>query len=163
MSIPADPSVFELQMSSDADHQANVDALIQKFAEMENGVLSKQKEKKNEKRFVLVVIPEKGSVLYKQVKQAAELTSGILTQCVVYGNMKHGKRQQSTAENIILKVNAKIGGVSHVAVPSSENVGNLLRKIDILSYPVIILGIDVTHPPPAENVCIYVVLYCTFH
>lgn len=87
-------------------------------------------------KIVFVVIPKKNSPLYSSVKQAAELEVGMLTQCVVASNVAKG--QQATIQNILLKVNSKLGGVNQVIVhpPTKEQ----LNKIDILKCPMLIIG-----------------------
>ncbi len=101
--------------------------------------------------FILVVIPAKTSRLYKHVKQAAEieLEGGILTQCIVKNNL--GKCQDATVGNLLLKINSKLGGLNQVPLPPPKPYFN---RVDILSTPVLIVGIDVTHPPPTfDKVC----------
>jgi len=97
-------------------------------------------------RLVVVIIPKKFSPLYSHVKQAAELHVGILTQCVVAHNVIKG--MESTIQNILLKLNGKLGGVNHVITPPDCTI---LSKIDILRCPMLIIGADVTHPPPGNK------------
>jgi eukaryotic translation initiation factor 2C len=96
------------------------------------------------KSFVLVMIPRKGCSLYNQVKQAAELNVGVLTQCVIQKNMDNANH--SVVKNILLKVNCKLGGINHVTI-----IPKHLNEIDILRTPVMIIGIDVNHPSPGQG------------
>jgi hypothetical protein len=99
-------------------------------------------------RMVLVIIPKKNSSIYAHVKQASELMQngkGILTQCVVGQNVFKG--QAATVQNILLKVNSKLGGVNHVIVTPPNS-----KVIDMLKCPMLIIGADVTHPPPGSMI-----------
>lgn len=100
---------------------------------------------KHQCEIVFVIIPKKNSVLYSHVKQAAEIHMGVLTQCVVAQNV--GKGQQATIQNILLKVNSKLGGRNYMVRPPQPNP----EFINILSCPMLIIGADVTHPPPGST------------
>jgi len=95
---------------------------------------------------VLVIIPKKNCPTYSHVKQAAELKTGVLTQCVVAQNVFKG--QAATVQNILLKVNSKLGGINHVIVTPNKEP---LHAIDIHRCPMLIMGADVTHPPPGST------------
>jgi len=134
--------VTEVPLRDRDDHGENVDKLRRQLNMFQRHVRNESKS------FVLVIIPAKNSVIYKQVKQASELFEVTLTQCIVRNNIKQGPRLESVVGNLILKINSKLGGVNHVPLPPSEQIQKMLNKIDILSYPCMIIGIDVTHPPP---------------
>jgi Piwi domain len=65
----------------------------------------------------------------------------VLTQCVAFSNVM--KSQTATVGNIILKLNAKLGGVNHCV-----DISNIVKNstIDFVRYPILIMGADVTHP-----------------
>lgn len=92
---------------------------------------------------VFVVIIDRNDC-YAKVKQAAELRVGILTQCIksntVY-RMGSGNPQM-TMGNIMLKVNAKLGGKNHEVVERSYN------NFNTAGSGVMFVGADVTHPSP---------------
>lgn len=48
-----------------------------------------------------------------KIKRAAELQSGILTQCLKSNTADFRKMNDMTAHNILLKINSKISGVNH--------------------------------------------------
>ncbi|KAK4880334.1 hypothetical protein RN001_008480 [Aquatica leii] len=98
-----------------------------------------RKLKKNNINFVVVVIPDFIKEMYNHVKQAAELTVGIVTQCVKAKNVF--QKKQSTLGNIILKINAKLNGRNH----RLANVPLCLQR------PCVIMGADVTHPSPESR------------
>lgn len=116
----------------------NVNKLRQAFT-----AILKQVGKKDS--FVLVVIPKKGCSLYKAVKQAAECHVGLLTQCIVAGNLVNLK--DSVVGNILLKINSKLTYVNHVVLPPA----GFEQSFTIFNYPTIIIGADVTHPPPGSG------------
>jgi len=103
----------------------------------------KQKFQGSEKQcFILCVIPGKQDERYSQVKQAAEREgqAGVLTQCVKVKNFENS--MPAIVNNILLKLNAKLGGINHVPILDD----GMLSKINILKYPTLILGMDVNHP-----------------
>ena len=114
------------------EHHDNYQALVQTFqrAFMDPAKICD---------FVLVVIPRKFSALYGQVKQASELEDamrGVLTQCVVENSVYRG--QLATVQNILLKLNSKLGGVNHVVMPSPFL--KALKRINFLNCPMLIMG-----------------------
>ncbi len=100
-----------------------------------------------EQSFILVILPRKGCLLYNHVKQAAELRCGILTQCIVGKNVTDPKRLESICGNLWLKINSKLSKVNHVILPPP----NFSECFKIFDYPTIVIGADVTHPPPGST------------
>ncbi|XP_021965582.1 protein argonaute-2 [Folsomia candida] len=97
---------------------------------------------------VVCIIPKKNSPLYSHIKQAAELHAGVglLTQCVVGQNVTKG--QDATVQNILLKINSKLGGINYAMLTPPDT--KVLSQIDIMRCPMLIIGADVTHPPPGS-------------
>ncbi|KAK6638813.1 hypothetical protein RUM43_007082 [Polyplax serrata] len=95
-------------------------------------------------QLVFVVIPEmKG--LYPKVKTICETEEGILTQCVRSRTVNQDQRKiGTTIDNILLKVNAKLGGKNHCLE------GNSMPRC--LSGYVMIVGADVTHSGPGSKI-----------
>nr|AGH30327.1 argonaute-2 [Nilaparvata lugens] len=98
-------------------------------------LLSNLRENKTE--IVIVVIPEQAEI-YALVKQTAELSVGILTQCIKSKTMY--KMNPATIGNILLKVNSKLNGLNH----------KLGGRPKLLARPAMIMGADVTHPSPDQ-------------
>ncbi|KAF5281182.1 hypothetical protein FQA39_LY17853 [Lamprigera yunnana] len=107
---------------------------LQWKAEMKN--LEEQFKKLKTMQLILVVIPDYKKEIYSYVKQVAELTVGVVTQCVKAKNVF--QKRSSVVSNILLKINAKLNG-------RNLQLGVLP---DCLKSPCIIMGADVTHPSP---------------
>lgn len=91
---------------------------------------------------IFVVVPNSGPQ-YSYVKRAAELNVGCLTQCLKEKTLR--KLDPQTIGNILLKVNSKMNGKNHTFAPMS--------RPPILQKPCMIMGADVTHPPPdSQNI-----------
>ncbi len=68
-----------------------------------------------------------------------------MTQCVQAKNVA-GLRK-AVVENILKKLNAKLGGVNHyMTFPETYD------DLDIMKCPVMIIGADVTHPQQGTKV-----------
>lgn len=67
-------------------------------------------------RFVIVLIIDRNDC-YAQVKQAAELKIGLLTQCIKSSTLE--RMNGMTIGNILLKINAKLNGRNHEIVEES--------------------------------------------
>lgn len=137
MTIPKDPYVYDVEFGrNDRDHNARVQRLDGQFRQIKAGFQNPKSS------LILVVIPPKPTDCYGQVKQAAERAdkADVLTCCVQDKNFY--KNDRSIIRNILLKMNAKLGGINHVPLyPEPAFAG-----VSILRVPTLIIGIDVTHP-----------------
>ncbi|XP_065215105.1 protein argonaute-2-like [Planococcus citri] len=101
--------------------------------------------KKKGAQWFMVIIKDNDSSTYGYVKRAAELRVGVVTQCLVAGTARQtlGPRPRfgATAKNLLLKLNTKMAGVNHSLADDD-------LKPEILNEDVMIVGADVTHPPP---------------
>lgn len=93
---------------------------------------------------IFCIIPSQGSN-YTTIKQAAELESGVLTQCITSDTIFRRGTDRMTLSNILLKVNAKLNGTNHQLSPRSAPILNDFDKV-----PVMFIGADVTHPTPGQ-------------
>lgn len=95
---------------------------------------------------VFVIIIDRNDC-YAQVKQAAELKVGILTQCIKANTIfRMGKgNPMMTINNILLKVNAKLNGKNQEIVESSY------QSFNAANSGVMFVGADVTHPSPDQR------------
>ncbi|KAJ3669410.1 hypothetical protein LUZ60_011360 [Juncus effusus] len=92
--------------------------------------------------FLLCILPErKNSDLYGPWKKKNLHEVGVVTQCI-----SPGKLNDQYFTNLLLKINAKMGGLN--AMLSVEH----LKTIPIVhSTPTLILGLDVSHGMPGRN------------
>jgi eukaryotic translation initiation factor 2C len=98
---------------------------------------------------IVVVLPNYEGDIYNAVKHFGDITYGIPTQC-----LKAVKCRRSNAQywnNVMLKVNVKLGGINVIPDPSSLAAEALADPAN----PTIVMGADVAHPPPGVNLPSY--------
>ncbi|EIM82439.1 Piwi-domain-containing protein [Stereum hirsutum FP-91666 SS1] len=89
--------------------------------------------------FVLVVLPDDAEPIRRAVKFWGDIERGVPTQCVKVGKMMGARDQYYN--NVAIKMNAKKGGINWtVRNPALDDV--------VRSGPTMIIGADVSHPPP---------------
>lgn len=137
------PAFYQDLQLNENDGERNLNILEGAFRQFKEHV----GDEDIEKSFILVILPRKGTLLYNHVKQAAELRCGILTQCIVGANITNPKRLESICGNIWLKINSKLSKVNHVILPPPD----FSQCFKIFDYPTIVIGADVTHPPPGST------------
>mmetsp|Transcript_36360 Transcript_36360/g.82943 ORF Transcript_36360/g.82943 Transcript_36360/m.82943 type:complete len:909 (-) Transcript_36360:331-3057(-) len=92
-------------------------------------------------QLVIVIVPRRNCDEYREVKWVSDVTFGFPTQCVSWDQYRAQKNPDQYLNNIMLKVNAKLGGVNWC-------LSSPLPKIS--AVPSIIFGIDVSHPAPGS-------------
>ncbi|KAG7172539.1 argonaute 2-like 6 [Homarus americanus] len=90
---------------------------------------------------LVLVILGRGGDLYARIKRTGDTEVGILSQCVQATNVTAIKPQ--TLGNILLKINAKMGGINNVLSRTGMPM--------ILERPVMIMGADVNHPSAGDG------------
>lgn len=94
---------------------------------------------------LIVIIKDKvESQGYNLIKRVGDLELGIVTQICLEKNVFKANNQYFG--NVILKINAKLGGQNFVALTYPPASG--IPKTPFEDVPHIILGADVTHPSP---------------
>ena len=93
-------------------------------------------------QMIMCILPQRKDI-YAQIKQAGDVNHGVITQCVQSKNV--GGCKPPTVSNILLKINAKLGGINNIF---ADNV--YFRPL--FSTPVMIMGADVNHPPASDKV-----------
>ena len=99
-------------------------------------------------QLVLIVMPAKSQETYMVAKEASDLNFGIMSQCLLMKTV--AKPSPATCANILLKLNAKLGGINWRAVmpgPPGEGLGMGLGS----GEPWLVCGVDVTHPSLLEE------------
>ncbi|KAI8354349.1 Piwi domain-containing protein [Mortierella sp. GBAus27b] len=98
---------------------------------------------KSAPQLILCVLPNTGVPLYAEIKRVTDTVLGVSSQCV---QVKHtrGEPKKQYCANVCLKMNVKLGGMnSHLA-------NNMVPFLT--SKPTILLGADVSHPAPGDDV-----------
>ncbi|KAM7283687.1 protein argonaute-2 [Ixodes scapularis] len=91
---------------------------------------------------LVIVVLGRGSS-YADIKQTAETSLGIRTQCILEQNFTRNCKPQLMV-NLCQKINVKMGGVNNSLLQA--------QKPEIFMKPVIIIGADVTHPAPGDRI-----------
>lgn len=91
-------------------------------------------------QLIVCILPNTGVPLYAGIKRISDTVIGIPTQCVQSKHVGDAKKQYCA--NVCLKVNVKLGGMNLYLNPS--NIPFVTQK------PTIVIGADVTHPPPGD-------------
>ncbi|GLT94085.1 hypothetical protein SLE2022_118450 [Rubroshorea leprosula] len=101
----------------------------------------KSKFKEGPPQFILCVLPErKNSDIYGPWKRLSLVNFGVVTQCI-----SPFKINDQYLTNVLLKINAKLGGInSLLAIERPSNIP-LLKDT-----PTLILGMDVSHGSPGR-------------
>jgi eukaryotic translation initiation factor 2C len=112
---------------------------------LENAVKECLRQFKQRPTLIVVVLPENGGEIYNAVKHFGDITFGIPTQCLKAISCKRARPQYWN--NVLLKVNVKLGGINVIPDPSSLAAEALTDPAN----PTIVMGADVMHPPPGVN------------
>ncbi|KAG0370845.1 Piwi domain-containing protein [Gamsiella multidivaricata] len=97
---------------------------------------------KSQPQLILCILPNTGVPLYAEIKRVTDTILGVSSQCVQIKHTWTPKKQYCA--NVCLKINVKLGGMnSHLAQ-------NMLPFLT--SKATILLGADVSHPPPGDSV-----------
>jgi len=110
-----------------------------------NAVNECQRQFRQRPTLIVVILPNNGGDIYNAVKHFGDITFGIPTQCLKSFNCRKAKQQYWN--NVMLKVNVKLGGINVIPDPSSLAASALLDP----ENPTIVMGADVAHPPPGVN------------
>jgi eukaryotic translation initiation factor 2C len=90
-------------------------------------------------QFILVILPEKSTEIYNEVKWYADTQVGIHCLCVTANNFMKASAQLNA--NLALKINLKLGGSNHAVT----DLGLISQN------KTMVVGIDVTHPSPGST------------
>jgi eukaryotic translation initiation factor 2C len=107
----------------------------------------------------LVILPGGGEAsVYNLVKKCGDVNQ-IITQCVK--REKASKTNVPYFANLMLKINAKLGGLTHKLVSRERSTSLMVRSSIfqdppaslcwILDEPTMLVGIDLSHPEPGQR------------
>ena len=91
-------------------------------------------------RFVLVILPEKLTLLYNRIKHIGDVKVGVHTVCVV--GKKLAEKSPQYFANVALKFNLKLGGINQCIDGTQLGIINEDKTM--------VVGVDVTHPSPGS-------------
>ncbi|KRZ72662.1 Protein argonaute-2 [Trichinella papuae] len=94
--------------------------------------------------YAICVIPEKNEMLRRSIKYYGEVVNGVVTQILLRNTVLkgfQGRKSETLYMQIMLKVNAKNGGVNN-ELSVSSTFSNMWLKRSML-----FMGFDVNHPP----------------
>jgi eukaryotic translation initiation factor 2C len=98
-------------------------------------------------QILFVVLRRQDARTYERIKAAAECENAVLTQVVLSRHVD--KNQGQYHSNVAMKVNSKLGGTTcRTPHPSTKVVSDM--KAAFFTGPTMIIGADVTHPPPGD-------------
>ncbi|KAJ5594792.1 uncharacterized protein N7459_001000 [Penicillium hispanicum] len=89
-----------------------------------------------EPQLLVFIVPVKDSFVYLRIKKSADCRFGVPSQVLLAAMCKSNKPQYHS--NVLMKVNAKLGGITNRVIPTSTR--SALRPYSV------IIGADVTHP-----------------
>ncbi|KAG6832703.1 hypothetical protein H0H92_012275 [Tricholoma furcatifolium] len=96
---------------------------------------------------ILVILPESAPQPYREVKRFGDITQGVVTQCVKWSrklaNDAQNRKANQYYNNLLLKINAKLGGVNYIPM------GNAMAFLS--KSATMIIGADVSHPAPGSS------------
>ncbi|KAI8977826.1 Piwi-domain-containing protein [Trametes punicea] len=94
--------------------------------------------------FILVLLSGIDKYIYPGIKKLCDVDLGLQTVHMLLPKARdsRGNRQDQYFSNVILKVNAKLGGINHLLDPSSMRW--------LVEKKTMVMGIDVTHPSPTS-------------
>ncbi|WRT64768.1 uncharacterized protein IL334_001702 [Kwoniella shivajii] len=93
-------------------------------------------------QLIVIIVSRKETGLYQEIKRTAtnELTKPVVTQLMLTAKFRNERGLRTYLGNVAMKIHSKLGGVTHtVAIPHS------------IDRTTMIVGADVTHPPPANK------------
>ncbi|KAA0192712.1 hypothetical protein HAZT_HAZT007142 [Hyalella azteca] len=98
---------------------------------------------KNKDVRIIVCVIEKEGNQYKIIKETGDRVLRVITQCVLSKNAC--RPNPATIGNILLKMNAKLGGVNHKSFYTAPPYRQLFAE------PILVMGADVNHPPSQDR------------
>lgn len=98
-------------------------------------------------QLIVIIKDRQDSVIYNAIKRLGDLELGVATQVCLQKNCgNRGRNRDTYCDNVVLKINSKLGGQNSFVGSYAEERSSGLRDVPFLDKPHIVLGADVTHP-----------------
>lgn len=97
---------------------------------------------KTRPQLLIFVVTSRDSFLYHRVKKSCDCRFGIVSQVMQYAQVQ--KNNPQYISNVLMKVNAKLGGATSQALPDPRQGSRPFAK------PTMIIGSDVSHASPGS-------------
>lgn len=96
-------------------------------------------------QLILVIKNKQDTQIYNSIKKLADLDAGVATQVMLSKHLQKPRGMDMYCGNLLLKINAKLGGQNSIAVSPKPNTRPAPPPA-FMQKKYIILGADVTHP-----------------
>ena len=100
---------------------------------------------KEHPQLIVCIVNAKVSQLYNRVKRNCDCRFGVVSQVMQAAHVK--KCSPQYIGNVLMKVNAKLGGFSFRALPNGPKPGSSFTHF---KRPTVVMGADVSHPGPGS-------------
>lgn len=109
------------------------------------GAVSEAREAEKKIQLIIVLMKERNPTLYGSVKYVGDHFLGIPSQCLLLKTVSPLKTM--TATNVLIKINAKLGGANFSVKWDAAPAGIL----GLLTEPSLVMGVEASAPRPGSN------------
>ena len=102
--------------------------------------------KKTNCQMVMFILGD-GNTFYQKIKYAGEINYGIVSQCIRANNLT----KPGVVPKLLLKINTKLGGATRRVNDFPNRIAGNGQIPSTLKSPFMIIGADVTHPAPMDQ------------
>ncbi|KZT43887.1 Piwi-domain-containing protein [Sistotremastrum suecicum HHB10207 ss-3] len=129
---PQPPAIVQL------NGQGNQDSIANGLLNVGKNMYERTKQNPD---LLVVILPQNAEPIRNAVKNFGDVRVGVATQCMRLDKLRSGNDQYF--KNIILKINAKLGGTNFASLgAASQWMG---------TAPTMLVGADVSHPGPGST------------
>lgn len=105
-------------------------------------------------QLIVVIFDRRDTDMYNSVKRTGDIELGVPSQVLLKKNLISDRGLSMFCDNVLLKMNAKIGGGNFKALRYQDKGSmkrNHMTDPTFINYPHIVLGADVTHPMAGDS------------
>lgn len=100
---------------------------------------------------MVILRKDTDSATYGKIKLCGDVHLGVVTQVCLEKNILYDRQLRSYCDNLVLKINAKLGGENSLVRTNTDE--DILSVLKGASKSCIILGADVSHPMVGYDSC----------